>query len=392
MSAREPVVYEYAPNEVLCRQGGSADYAYVLKSGALRSVVVPEKVLHEADDSRLRRGHDVNLYTEPDAMLEMDGALHGRYLSTLIASDACVVVNMPVDTRSVMSMIEDDPAFGLSLARMQARRLLAANKSLGASQRAASRFMRDFQGLCTDFYNLVQRIGDDAKGEDDVLRALSASKRTWSYNVGQTGGAELTKNTRVMMKRVVDDSVMVGKQHRLKPGDLLCRRGDPGDSVYLLVSGRLSVRIGAEQFGVVRPGETVGEISVLLGDEEPKRMADIQADEPCIVGVIPTGQFPELMTEQPKLLISLCRLLALRVKSFEQLASESDDALRAVGARFTGDEASFVDNAEGLARQLEMLSDEQDLPLQGEIETLNAMGESWEARRDELNEKLATAT
>lgn len=391
MSAREAVVNEYAPGELVCRQGASADHAFVLKSGSLRSVVVPEKVLADADEPRLRRGHDVNLYTESGALLEIEGALTGHYLTSLIAGETCVVVRMPTDSRAVMSMIEEDPAFGLSVARMLARRLVAANKSLGASQRAASRFMRDFHGMCTDFYNLVQHIGDDAEGEDDVLQALSASKRTWSYHVGQTGGAELTRNTRVMMKRVVDDSTMVGKQHRLKAGDLLCRRGDPGDSVYMLVSGRLSVRIGSEQYGIVRPGETVGEIGVLLGDEEPKRIADIQADEPSIVGVIPSEHFPGVMGEQPRLLISLCRLLSLRVKSFEQLAGESDDALHAVGARFAGDDATFPEDADNLRRQLEILADEQDLPLQGEIETLSSMRQRWITRRDELNEKLSAA-
>ena len=389
MTARDAVVREYSPGELLCRQGAQADRAFLLKAGSLRSVVVPDKVLVEADEARLRRGHDVILYTETGHLLEIEGGLTGHYLTSLIAGETTIVAEFPVDTRAVMSMVQEDPAFGLSMARMLARRLVSANKSLGSSQRLASRFMRDFQGLCTDFYNLVQRIGDDAEGEDDVLQALSAAKRTWSYGVGEGGGAELTKNTRVLMARVVDDKHMVGKQHRLKAGDLLCRRGDPGNSVYMLVSGRLSVRIGSEQYGVVRPGETVGEIGVLLGDEEPRRIADIQADEPSVVGVIPSEHFPKLVTEQPKLLINLCRLLCLRVKSFEQLASESDDALRAVSARFTGNDASFLDDVNGLREQLELLAGEHDLPLEGEIEALNSMEERWGGRRDELNEKLA---
>ncbi|MCA8915422.1 MAG: cyclic nucleotide-binding domain-containing protein [Planctomycetes bacterium] len=388
MSAREAVVREYAPGELVCRQGAAADRAFALKAGSLRSVVVPDKVLAEADDARLRRGHDVNLYTEQGALLEVEGGLTGHYLTSLIAGETTIVAEFPVDTRAVMSMVQEEPAFGLSMARSLARRMVAANKSLGGSQRLASRFLRDFQGLCTDFYNLVQRIGDDAEGEDDVLQALSAAKRSWSYGNGETGGAELTKNTRVIMSRVVDDKHMVGKQHRLKAGDLLCRRGDPGDSVYLLVSGRLSVRIGNEQYGVVRPGETVGEIGVLLGDEEPRRIADIQADEPSVVGVIPSEHFPKLVTENPKLLINLCRLMCLRVKSFEQLASESDDALRAVALRFAGDEATFVEDIDKLRESLEMLAEEHELSLEAEIEALNGMAERWLSRQDELNEKL----
>jgi len=391
LTAREAVVREYAPGELVCRQGAQADRAFVLKSGSLRSVVVPDKVLVEADEARLRRGHDVTLYTESGAMLEVEGGLTGHYLTSLIAGETTVVAEFPVDTRGVMSMIQEQPAFGLSLARALARRMVAANKSLGGGQRLASRFMRDFQGLCTDFYNLVQRIGDDAEGEDSVLQVLNAAKRTWSYGNGEVGGAELTKNTRVIMSRVVDDRNMVGKQHRLKAGDLLCRRGDPGYSVYLLVSGRLSVRIGSEQYGVVRPGETVGEIGVLLGDEEPKRIADIQADEPSVVGVIPSEHFPKLVTENPKLLINLCRLMCLRVKSFEQLAGESEDALRAVAARFAGDESTFLDDVENLREQLEMLAGENDLPLEAEIEALNEMHERWRARSDELHDKLPAA-
>ncbi|MBZ0135048.1 MAG: cyclic nucleotide-binding domain-containing protein [Planctomycetes bacterium] len=391
MSAREAVIREYAPGELLCRQGAAATRAYVLKAGSLRSVVVPDKVLIEADEARLRRGHDVTLYTQPGALIEIDGGLTGHYLTSLIAAETTIVAEFPVDTRAVMSMAQEDPGFGLSLARASARRLVAANKSLGSSQRLASRFLRDFQGLCSDFYNLIQRIGDDAQGEDDVLQSLSAAKRSWSYGVGETGGAGLTKNTRVLMARVVDDKNMVGKQHRLKAGDLLCRRGDPGDSVYLLVSGRLSVRIGGEQFGIVRPGEIVGEIGVLLGDEEPKRMADIQADEPSVVGVIPSGHFPKLVSENPKFLINLCRLMCLRVKSFEQLASESDDALRAVAARFTGEGARYTEDAQSLREALEIVAEEHGLPLQGEIEALGAMIERWNARRDELNGKLSAA-
>lgn len=391
MSAREALVREYAAGEIVCRQGSQADRAFVLKSGSLRSVIVPDKVLAGADDARLRRGHDVNLYTEPGCMIEVEGALSGHFMTTLIAGERTIVTEFPVDTRAVMSMVQEQPAFGLSMARALSRRMVAANKSLGGSQRTASRFLRDFQGLCTDFYNLVGRIGDDAEGEDAVLQALSASKRTWSFSTGEIGGAELTKNTRAIMARVVDDKFMVGKQHRLKPGDLLCRKGDPGNSVYLLVSGRLSVRIGSEQFGVVRPGETVGEVSVLLGDEEPKRIADIQADEPSVVGVIPGEHFPKLVTEQPKLLINLCRLMCLRVKSFEQLAGESEDALRAVAARFTGEEATYLADVDRLREQLESLAKEHDLTLEPEIEALRGMREKWLSRRDELNEKLAAA-
>ncbi|MCC7508785.1 MAG: cyclic nucleotide-binding domain-containing protein [Planctomycetes bacterium] len=391
MAPREAVVREYSTGEILCRQGAAADRLFVLRAGGIRCSVVPDKVLVEADDARLSRGHDIAFFNEPGSSIGVEGALAGHYQSSLIAAETSVVVEVPCDTRGVMSMITEKPEFGVALARMLARRLMAANRSLGSSQRTASRFLRDFQGMCVDFYNLVQRIGEDSQGEDDVLQALNAAKRHWAYGVGESGGAELARNTRVLMARVVDDKVMSSRQHKLASGDYLCRKGDPGGSVYLLVSGRLSVKIGSEQFGVVRPGETVGEMGVLLGEEEPKRMADIVADEPSICGVIPNDQFVAMIGSQPRLLINLCKVMTLRVKSFEQLAAESDDALRAVAARFEGGETSFEEDCTSLRENLEMLLNDNDLALHQEVEALARLEERWTERMGELKDKLSAA-
>ncbi|MEE9311962.1 MAG: cyclic nucleotide-binding domain-containing protein, partial [Planctomycetota bacterium] len=281
--------------------------------------------------------------------------------------------------------------FGLSLARMLSRRLLNGNKAMDSGQRTASRYQRDFQGLCTDYYNLVHRIQEDAEGEDEILQALSVAKRAWSYSTGERGGAEVTKNTRKLMARAVDDHDMIGSQHRLKKGDLLCRRGDPGDSVYLLVSGRLLVKIKNKVYGEVRPGETVGENAVLLKEEAPKRMADIEADEPSLVGVIPAGNFPDLVKAQPKLLINICRLQTVRTKSFEQLAADSVDALRGVHKRFGSELATFVADSKALKSEIERLVEELDVPLFMEIEQLERMIERWEKRFAELQAELSPA-
>lgn len=391
MNPRTARVLEYAPGEIIFRQGARATAAYVLKAGSARSTVVPEKELAVADDGRLARGHGITLHNQGGTFLGCEGVLSGHYIETLIAVDAAVMVEMPLDAPGIMSTITEDVAFGLSLARMLARRLVAANKNLGTAQRIAGRFTRELQGLCADFYNLVQRIGEDAEGEDAVLQALSAAKRTATHVMGEAGGAEVAKQTRRIMSKVVDSADMVGTRMQLKKGDLLCRRGDPGNTVFVLVSGRLSVRIGAEQFGIVRPGEIVGEIGALLGDEEPKRIADVVAEEPCVVGVIPVERFPQLVQKQPKLLINLCKLLTLRVRSFEQLAAESEDALRAVAAKFAGAGATFVADVNALRRALEALIVEQNMPLQQEVESLQRMEERWQEKIDELNERIGAA-
>jgi CRP-like cAMP-binding protein len=391
LNQREAVVREYTPGEILCRQGAAANRLIVLRKGGIRCTVVPDKVLVEADDARLSRGHIIANYHEPGLLIGLESALAGHYQSSVVAVDTTTVAEIPIDTRGLMSALSDRPQVGVALARMLAKRLMGANRSLGSAQRQASRYMRDFQGMCSDFYNIVQRVGEGNPGEDEVVEALNAAKRTWTYGQGETGGAEVARNTRTLLAKVVEDKRVTGKQRNLSPGDYLCRKGDPGGTVYLLVSGRLSVRVGNEQFGVIRPGETVGEMGVLLGEDEPKRMADIIADEPSLCGVIRNDQFIAVIGSQPRLLINLCKTMTLRVKSFEQLASESDDALRAVGARFDGSGGSFEHDVSELRRRLTMLLDDSELPLQDDVEALSRLADRWNERMGDLKEKLGVA-
>src|SRR5690349_18744509 len=57
---------------------------------------------------------------------------------------------------------------------------------------------------------------------------------------------------------------------RLRPGQALFAEGDAGDALFLLVSGRVSIRIAipgqaARELCILEPGAAFGEISLLLG-------------------------------------------------------------------------------------------------------------------------------
>jgi len=387
VSAHSARLIEFAPGEIVCRQGARADRAFVLRAGALRSTVLPEREL-PADDKRMAAAPATAQHAQAGVLLGCEGVLAGHYVDTLVADQPATLVEMPLDTPGVMSAIAEDVAFGLGLARSLARRLVAANRKLNGAQRLAGRFTRELQGLCTDYYNLVQNLGDESAGNDALIQALNIAKRSETHALGEAGGAEAVRQTRRIMAKAVESSDLVGTRVHLKEGDLLCRRGDAGDTVYVLVSGRLSVRIGAEQFGVIRPGEIVGEIGALLGDEEPRRVADVVADESCVVGAIPVSRFPALVQKQPKLLVNLCKLLTLRVKSFEQLAVESKGALDAVAEKYAPVRAPFTADAGVLRRSLEALIAEQSLSLQADVALLAALEERWQQKVTELQARV----
>jgi CRP-like cAMP-binding protein len=361
---------------------------HVLKSGTMRFTVVPERLLASADDARLAAGLKVAEFSEPDTLIGAESALAGHAQATLIAASGCTAVEIPIETRGIMGMISDNPPFGVSLARVLARRLMAANKALSTAQRQASRYLRDFQGMCVDFYNVVQGISEAGAGDDEVLQALNTARRGWAYAAGEAAGAELARHMQPLIERVTNAG-RAGKD--LAAGDYLCRKGDAGGSVYLLLSGRLSVRIGNEIFGVVRPGESVGELGVLLGEEEPRRMADIVADVPSVCAVVANIRFVETVCSQPRMLVNLCRMLTLRVRQFEQLAAETDDPLVAVASRFQSERGSFEQDASELRRRIEMLLNEQELPLQPYVDAASELSAAWTKRMAELQEK-ASAT
>ena len=84
--------------------------------------------------------------------------------------------------------------------------------------------------------------------------------------------------------RDLDPHLVTDLESELEPvslygGEVLLRTGDPGDSVYVVISGRLRVvRRGLDnvetELGELGPGETVGEMALIAGE---RRSADVYA-------------------------------------------------------------------------------------------------------------------
>ena len=116
-------------------------------------------------------------------------------------------------------------------------------------------------------------------------------------------------------------------------GAVIFMRGDPGDSLCGVVSGRVRISVsrpdGKEVFlNIMTPGETFGEIALL--DGEP-RTATATAMVRSELLIIPREQFLRLLGNEPQLASHLIRLLCQRVRWTAQLMEDS--ALLTVPAR-----------------------------------------------------------
>jgi CRP-like cAMP-binding protein len=106
-------------------------------------------------------------------------------------------------------------------------------------------------------------------------------------------------------------------------GDLIIKKGDLSDAMFLVVSGqvRARLRVGGHDtsLGTMEPGELFGEVAML---SQTARSADVVAEVPTRLLRLTSEGFQELMSEHPKLaarmLYNISRLLATRLSQRNQ--------------------------------------------------------------------------
>jgi predicted acylesterase/phospholipase RssA/CRP-like cAMP-binding protein len=113
-----------------------------------------------------------------------------------------------------------------------------------------------------------------------------------------------------------DDSKFLASQLdivSLHGGEVLLRQGDPGDSLFLLVRGRLEVWLDLQSpvyIGQVLPGETVGEAGMLIG--EP-RSASVRAIRHSVLVKLGRQDFERLALKYPSMIMNLASNVAKRL-------------------------------------------------------------------------------
>lgn len=102
----------------------------------------------------------------------------------------------------------------------------------------------------------------------------------------------------------------------LRRGEILCYQGEPSDSFYIIISGRLQVLIkdatgGSRQVSEMSQGESVGEMGVFTG--EP-RSATIIASRDSELLEFSREEFEEFTRRYPSLMRQMTRLLIQRLQ------------------------------------------------------------------------------
>ena len=117
----------------------------------------------------------------------------------------------------------------------------------------------------------------------------------------------------------------IARTRELEPGEVLFRKGDPGDQLYGVLDGRL--RVSGERgelddvtFATLGPGEVVGEIALL--DSSP-RSATVSALEPTWLLSLHHDDLLPLLDRHPQVALKLAGILAGRLRKLSALMEDT---------------------------------------------------------------------
>jgi CRP-like cAMP-binding protein len=108
--------------------------------------------------------------------------------------------------------------------------------------------------------------------------------------------------------KIFNALVPFAKTITVRRGDVLIRKGDPSDALYLLLEGRLWVEEAEIE---LRPGSIVGEMGVLSRSQ--RRTANVDARTDCVLGRVSIADFQRVYFSDPSLGLLLIRLIIDRL-------------------------------------------------------------------------------
>ena len=127
-------------------------------------------------------------------------------------------------------------------------------------------------------------------------------------------------------ERHVRDVLDIARRRNFGSGEIVFHQGDPADTLHLIRSGRVAVRLDAGRgesviAAVLGPGEMFGELALL--DEDATRSATIVALEPLETLSVHQLDFSRLRQKSPEAANVLIAVLAGQVRRLSQQLGEA---------------------------------------------------------------------
>lgn len=97
-------------------------------------------------------------------------------------------------------------------------------------------------------------------------------------------------------------------------GEYIFRKGDPGSMMFMIIEGDIEVVLGKSVVEVARPGEFIGEMSLI---DEAARSASARAKSDARLFPINLKRFQELVKTTPSFALDVMKALTHRLRRNE---------------------------------------------------------------------------
>jgi CRP/FNR family transcriptional regulator, cyclic AMP receptor protein len=171
------------------------------------------------------------------------------------------------------------------------------------------------------------RLKSELVGCTEALRAWQFFKDLAGVPQDKTGEARTFPSSKLSVLRkhpifcelepeALDQLCRYAKHVTLKRGASIFSKGDPGNSLFAVISGTVKISITSPDgrtaiLNLIGPGEIMGEIAVLDG---APRTADATANTNCEIFLIDRRDFLPFVRSQPALAMKFIELLCARLR------------------------------------------------------------------------------
>ena len=111
----------------------------------------------------------------------------------------------------------------------------------------------------------------------------------------------------------LEDVLAVGRRVSFEPGQAIVERGDPGDAMYIMLSGVAEVDVGG-RFHRLERGDFFGEMAVLAGK---RREASVKAVEPVEALRIAADDLQAFLAVNPQVAVGMLKSLVERLREVQ---------------------------------------------------------------------------
>ncbi|MBL8922885.1 MAG: mechanosensitive ion channel [Myxococcaceae bacterium] len=152
------------------------------------------------------------------------------------------------------------------------------------------------------------RAGIEIPFPQRVVTMRTETPRLQGLREELLGELDLFKPFTAVERKAIADA---GREHHFGLGEAICVEGREGQTFYVVVSGRVSVRVGQppREVATLSRGQYFGEMSLLTGDP---RAATVVAIDDTMVLEFGRSEFQRFFTEKPELAEQLADFLARR--------------------------------------------------------------------------------